>query len=61
MTISKAYHPPLQVLGLLKKLKSINRKGRKVPIAIGMRKDRKELIHKILTLRSLLLLCVLCG
>ncbi len=47
-------------LGLLKKSKSINRKGRN-PEYSGLRKGRKEQIYNILTLRTLRLLSVLCG
>jgi hypothetical protein len=43
-------------MGLLKKSKSINRKGRQ-----DFRQDRKELKGIDLTLRTLHMLCELCG
>jgi len=43
---------------MFKKPKSIKRKDGKVPIATGLRKDRKELIIKVLTLYALRLLSV---
>jgi hypothetical protein len=50
------YKAQLTPMGVLKKSKSINRKGRK-----EIRKDRKELYYNVLTLRPLRYLCVLCG
>jgi hypothetical protein len=53
----------IEMYGLLKKPKSINRTLRQAQgvVAEILGKERKEQIYRVLTLRTLRLLSVLCG